>query len=308
MQNNIFIKFKNYLSSRQSQKGVSLVIAFFVMTIILAIVLAITTLLYSEIKMIRNIGNSVVAFYVADSGVEKVLYYDRKIIVSGATRGLCSMFSYDAETAPNECPESGEVSGLNAGLYCIPVGTGLRLTDELNHTDGCDVNVCDACEVSFNTTFPDNQKSYLVTATVIPNESGGASSLTIGSTGSFKSLSRKVELFMTKTEAADEIVITDAYATPLSSEVGVGIAVVAEVEATNGVSSIKAYIKTSYNEDYASIPDLRIRDLILSSGTIFNGTFSREWTGSAGVYYVDLVVVDVNGNQLTQTNLQPYSF
>jgi len=306
MQNNIFIKFKNYFFCHKSQKGVSLVIAFFVMTIILAIILAITTLLYQQIKMIRNIGNSVVAFYVADSGVEKVLYYDRKIIASGATRGLCSMFSYDAETASNECSESGEVSGLDTGLYCNT--SALELTDITNHSDGCDVGVCDACEVSFNTTFPDNQKSYLVTATVIPGESGGASSLTIGSTGSYKSLSRKVELFMTKTEAADEIVITDAYATPLSSEVGVGIAVVAEVEATNGVSSITAYIKTSYNEDHASIPASRITTLTLSSGTIFNGTFYKEWTGSAGIYYVDLVVEDVNGNQLTQDNIQPYSF
>jgi len=303
MQNNIFIKFK---SSQNLQKGVSLVIAFFVMTIILAIILAITTLLYSEIKMIRNIGNSVVAFYVADSGIEKVLYYDRKVIVSGAERGLCSMSSYDAQTAPNECAESGNLSGLDSGLYCN--APSLQLTDATNHSDGCDASVCDACTVSFTTTFPDSQKSYLVTATVSPIESGTSSNLTIGSTGSFKSLSRKVELYMTKAQASDEIVITDAYATPLSSEVGVGIAVVAEVKATNGVSSIKAYIKTSYNEDHASVPASRIIDLTLASGTIFDGTFNEEWTGSEGVYYVDLVVTDANGNELTQDNLQPYSF
>jgi hypothetical protein len=68
----------------KDQKGVSLIISFFIMVIIVAIVLAITTLLYNEIKMIRNIGNSVVAFYAADSGIEKVLYYDRKVIPVGS--------------------------------------------------------------------------------------------------------------------------------------------------------------------------------------------------------------------------------
>ena len=47
-------------------------------------------LLYSEIKIIRNIGNSVAAFYTAESGVEKVLYYDRKNATEQG-RGICSI-------------------------------------------------------------------------------------------------------------------------------------------------------------------------------------------------------------------------
>ena len=73
------------------QKGVSLIISFFIMVIILSVVLSVSALLYSEIKVIRNIGNSVVSFYAADSGIEKLIYYDRKVLPDGAVRGLCSM-------------------------------------------------------------------------------------------------------------------------------------------------------------------------------------------------------------------------
>jgi len=310
MQNNIFSNFKKYLISQKNptaQSGVSLVISFFIMTIILAIVLAITTLLYKEIKMIRNIGNSVVAFYVSDSGVEKVLYYDRKIIPGGATRGLCGMF-YNAENYPNACPANADdASGDDdSGLYCkeITGTTFLTLIDSVNHADGCDANVCDNCIVSFTTTFPGNEKSYVAVATVTPDETGEHSNLKIESTGSYKGLSRKVELYMTKTEATEQITIENAYATPLSSGTGTSISVVAEVTAQSGVSSVKAYIKTSSTEAHSGMPASRIIDLTLSSGN----TYSGAWTGTTGSYYVDILVTDAQGNTLEQSNIQSYHF
>jgi len=57
------------------QKGVSVLFAVIIMTIILAIGLGISAILLTQFKTIGEIGNSVRAFYAADSGVEETLYY-----------------------------------------------------------------------------------------------------------------------------------------------------------------------------------------------------------------------------------------
>ena len=102
-----------------SQKGVSLIITFFIMVIILAVVLSISVILYSEVKVIRNIGDSTASLFAADSGIEKLLYYDYKGLpadtdnLAGVTRGLCTMFSL---ANSNACPTDDPT--LNAGMKC----------------------------------------------------------------------------------------------------------------------------------------------------------------------------------------------
>jgi hypothetical protein len=56
-----------------SQKGVSVLYAVFVVTVLLAISFGINGILISQVKMLGDIGHSVVAFYAADTGIEKVL-------------------------------------------------------------------------------------------------------------------------------------------------------------------------------------------------------------------------------------------
>ncbi len=56
-----------------SQKGVSLYIAFLIMTILLSIGFSMSTLLVSEIKTMTEMGKSVVAYYAAETGIEKEL-------------------------------------------------------------------------------------------------------------------------------------------------------------------------------------------------------------------------------------------
>jgi hypothetical protein len=134
---------------KNSQQGISLIITFFIMIIILSAVLSISALLYSEIKVIRNMGNSVASFYAAESGIEKVLFYDRQVIPDGATRGLCSMFDSCVTGS------SGETS-----IYC-------NNPTPSTFTGGCDPNVCNNCQITFNTVFDGN--TYYVTAKVFPN-------------------------------------------------------------------------------------------------------------------------------------------
>lgn len=61
-----------------AQAGISLVVVVFVMTIMLSSVLGLGSIIITENKSAKSIGDSIVAFYKADSGVEQLLYYNRK--------------------------------------------------------------------------------------------------------------------------------------------------------------------------------------------------------------------------------------
>ena len=64
--------FKNY------QKGVSLYLALMIMFISIAIGLGVSLIIVSQMKMIRGMGDSVIALYIADTGIEHSLYDRRK--------------------------------------------------------------------------------------------------------------------------------------------------------------------------------------------------------------------------------------
>ncbi len=55
------------------QSGVSLYLALMVMTMLLAIALGINSIFLSQIQTIGIMGHSVLAFYAADAGIEKIL-------------------------------------------------------------------------------------------------------------------------------------------------------------------------------------------------------------------------------------------
>ena len=159
------------------QKGVSLIITFFIMIIILSVILSVSVILYSEVKVVRNIGNSVVSFYAAESGIEKVLYYDRQVIPSGTTRGLCSIL--------NSCipGSSGETS-----IYCNATpGDPYPLTPQ--GTD-CGLTTCTNCTIKFDTTF--DSRNYSVAASV-----STPPYLDVQSSGTFFSTERKIDVSIT---------------------------------------------------------------------------------------------------------------
>lgn len=166
------------------EKGVSLIMTFFIMIIILSVVLAISIILYSEIKIIRNMGNSVVSFYAAESGIEKVLYYDRQVVPEGAIRGLCSMF--DQENNEKYCQDSGYE---DEAIYCKNSDT------EDIEDGGCDIETCNNCKIYFETTF--NDKKYFTTVLVYPNqEIPDESDFEIISKGAFGGTQRNLQVLI----------------------------------------------------------------------------------------------------------------
>lgn len=78
-----------------SQKGaVSLYLALITMIILLAIGLGITTIIISQMRMIRGIGDSVVALYAADAGIERILYEDKMCHQTGCSLLSCKTGCY----------------------------------------------------------------------------------------------------------------------------------------------------------------------------------------------------------------------
>lgn len=63
----------------KGQKGVSLYIVFLMLTLLLSIALSMSSLLLSEIKMMRQMGKSVIAYYAAETGIERELYKNHEV-------------------------------------------------------------------------------------------------------------------------------------------------------------------------------------------------------------------------------------
>lgn len=58
----------------ESQKGVALYLSLAILAILLGIGLGISAIVFGQLKTIRDIGFSTVAFYAADSGIERELF------------------------------------------------------------------------------------------------------------------------------------------------------------------------------------------------------------------------------------------
>ncbi len=123
----------------RSQKGVALLIAFFVIGIAVSVVLGVCAILFSEIKVIRQIGDSVKAFYAADTGVEQFFYFDNKKKPAGASRGFCNICNICSEFNCQNCQSSG--------------------------TD-CDPVTCLDCQVSYSTEIGDKKFDIICNITL----------------------------------------------------------------------------------------------------------------------------------------------
>lgn len=63
-------------NNKNSQRGISLFLALIIMSIFLAIGLALNAILIGQIKTLSGMEESAVALYAADTGIERILYMD----------------------------------------------------------------------------------------------------------------------------------------------------------------------------------------------------------------------------------------
>lgn len=154
------------------------------MIIVLAIVLSVSVLLYSQIKVIRNMGNSVASYYAGESGIEKVLFYDKRVVPDPEdenSRGLCYMLD---NSNPKYCAEDGD--NKDDSIFCKEDSPKDFMSDN------CDKDDCTDCTINFMTTF--DGRTYDTEAVI----SNGIFSISSG--GSFGGASRKVNITITPTQ------------------------------------------------------------------------------------------------------------
>ena len=63
----------NLISYFKSERGVALYLALAILTLLLSIALGISTIIFGQLETLKTIGHSVVAFYAADTGIEREL-------------------------------------------------------------------------------------------------------------------------------------------------------------------------------------------------------------------------------------------
>jgi hypothetical protein len=84
-----------------SSKGVvAIFITMMIMFVSLAIVLGLTVIFVGHLRILKGMGNSVIAFYAADSGIEKLLYEEK----------ICFQ-----KTSPCVAPCASDCFGLASG-------------------------------------------------------------------------------------------------------------------------------------------------------------------------------------------------
>ncbi len=330
-------------NDKNNQKGVSLILTIFVMVILLAVVLFMAVLLYTEERNVKNLSDSVTAFFAADSGVEKVLYYDRNVLPTidtgtpcaddgecstnqtcdgtckyTADRGLCSMpdtcsagsTSLDCNSIVKEgAADSGEIRDylINNGL------------DPADYPNSCDPEICNACQVSFDTEL--NDKTYHTVAKVYPSIDKASTDFDIKSKGSFARSSRRVEVYISSQYAPEAITIINACATPISAGSGEEVLIQAEIHVNLygdyiNPDTVKAYIKSSsdpHNGNTIDTLDLCAYDLANCSRGDPNNSYRYigYWDSTGyqlGSYYVDIEVSDTQDPPVTKikTNILQY--
>jgi len=88
---------------KNKEKGITLYLTILILSIVLAICLGMGTILVSQIKMISSMGDSVKAFFAADTGMERILYEDKLCRVECPP--LCSECG---ENCPPDCRQDEE--------------------------------------------------------------------------------------------------------------------------------------------------------------------------------------------------------
>lgn len=102
------------------EKGISLYLTIIITTLLLSIVLAISRILLDQIKLTKEMGDSIIAFYAADTGIERAL----KNISMSDFSNICNQ-----NGEPDCILDNGAkyyvsitlsgVSDCTAGSYCI---------------------------------------------------------------------------------------------------------------------------------------------------------------------------------------------
>ncbi len=96
------------------KKGVSLYLAIVILSVLTTTLLALVTISMSQIRIIWTLGDSITAFFVADTGIEHCLYRIRKEGNYSGFSGNLNGNSYTVTVTPG-----GESGCAPDNYYCL---------------------------------------------------------------------------------------------------------------------------------------------------------------------------------------------
>jgi hypothetical protein len=110
----LFLNIKFIPKKPAGQQGVSIFLAVVILTLLMSVSLGISTLLVSQIRTMRDLGNSVAAFYASESGIEEALKLASNETYNSVTVTLSNGATYQA---------AGVASGVGScgafAHYCV---------------------------------------------------------------------------------------------------------------------------------------------------------------------------------------------
>ena len=80
---------------KNKEQGISIYIAFMITTILLGIALGVSSLLFSQLGILRGLGHSIFAFYATEAGLERALYLDNTVCLGAEDHRLCLEIEFD---------------------------------------------------------------------------------------------------------------------------------------------------------------------------------------------------------------------
>jgi hypothetical protein len=129
-----------------TKKGVSIYLALVVMLVLIAIGLGITMIIVFQLRILKGVGDSVVAFYAADSGMEHSLYNRRNIEgETGAVSGNLSnnaayVVTYEPLGSDDYWKSVGSFSNVKRAIeISIPTTLDFVLTSECDGFSPCTI-------------------------------------------------------------------------------------------------------------------------------------------------------------------------
>ena len=95
----------------KSEKGVSILLSVMILSVILSIALGSSDIIIRQVQSMEGIGDSIVAFYAADHGVEEVMIMENPVSISETE--LSNGAIYEVTVIDSTDP------GCDADNYCI---------------------------------------------------------------------------------------------------------------------------------------------------------------------------------------------
>ena len=103
-------------NTKQKQKGVALYLTLVILSVLTVALLALIGISISQIKVIRTLSDSVVAFCAADTGIEHSLYNVFKEAGTGEVSGLLNEASYSVSAGDGTFTSVGEYKNTERAI------------------------------------------------------------------------------------------------------------------------------------------------------------------------------------------------